>query len=632
MLPWGKFKRHLYFYSCRPVIVAALVVGAGSMSWASQTEIHTPCSRPKIDSHSVAPSGAVPAGRSRVEKTEKKSAAGFCLPFLAQSFAEDQKAIWSSPFHLHAQDTNWLVPAGVGTLGLVIADKHIMRHFVSTPIAHSNSFSNYGLATMIGGAASLYLLGTTTHDDHARETGFLAGEAAMNSLMVAESMKLVFQRARPNAANAGSFGAGGSSFPSEHAMAAWSMASVVAHEYPGPLTKLLAYGAASGISLARVAAREHFSSDVVVGSALGYLIGRYVYRAHHDPELPGVSASEFGKDFAEKDFADKDVAEKEPQRPRPPSRFASPYVPLDSLIYPVFDRLAALGYAPSAFANLRPWTRMECARIIASAGEELSIDNQGADGKPPSQAYRLYAALAAEFPAELERLRGAGTSEIRVGSIYIRYAGIAGTPLDDSYHFGQTLIDDYGRPYGQGSNLVGGASAWGAAGPGGILCARRVSARGGASRIQPVGAGSDRHRRRDAASTSDPHLGRRSVSSARHLRRVELQEHSGIGRLPEFVVGAGAGRATDVQRQRDSHGHGAFDQSVSLETAQLPKLAGPDALGILRRTDGGAPLSAESGHRWSEDQSQAHAQPGIWILAHHPLQAGYGPHVLERIH
>ena len=465
MLPRGKFKRHLYFYSCRPVIVAVLVVGAVSISWASQTEIHTPCSRPKIDSHSVAPSGAVPAGRSRVEKTEKKSAAGFCLPPLAKSFAEDQKAIWSSPFHLHAQDTNWLVPAGVGTLGLVIADKHIMRHFVSTPIAHSNSFSNYGLATMIGGAASLYLLGTTTHDDHARETGFLAGEAAMNSLIVAESMKPVFQRARPNAANAGSFGAGGSSFPSEHALAAWSMASVVAHEYPGPLTKLLAYGAASGISLARVAAREHFPSDVVVGSALGYLIGRYVYRAHHDPELPGASASEFGKDFAEKDFADKDVAEKEPQRPRPPSRFASPYVPLDSLIYPVFDRLAALGYAPSAFADLRPWTRMECARIIASAGEELSIDNQGADGKPPSQAYRLYAALAAEFPAELERLRGAGTSEIRVDSIYNRYAGIAGTPLDDSYHFGQTLIDDYGRPYGQGSNLVSGASAWGATGP-----------------------------------------------------------------------------------------------------------------------------------------------------------------------
>jgi hypothetical protein len=42
---------------------------------------------------------------------------------------------------------------------------------------------------------------------------------------------------------------------------------------------------------------------------------------------------------------------------------------------------------------------------------------------------------------------------------------IAGTPLDDGYHFGQTLIDDYGRPYGQGSNLVSGASASGSAGP-----------------------------------------------------------------------------------------------------------------------------------------------------------------------
>ena len=70
----------------------------------------------------------------------------------------------------------------------------------------------------------------------------------MNSVIVGEAMKLVFKRPRPNAANGGSFGAGGASFPSEHALSAWSIATVIAHEYPGPLTKLLAYGAATGIS------------------------------------------------------------------------------------------------------------------------------------------------------------------------------------------------------------------------------------------------------------------------------------------------------------------------------------------------------------------------------------------------
>jgi membrane-associated phospholipid phosphatase len=451
MLFRDKFRRH----SCQSVAVALLFGSAGNPGWASNPEGLKPCTsqsarqtiRQSEGSHSVEPLRVDPAKRSRAEK--KGVAAGFCLVYFAQNLGSDQKTIWTSPLHLHAlptQDKNWLVPFGVGTLGLVAADRDITRHFGNTPIAHSSSFGNYGLAAMIGSAASLYLRGTTTHDDHSRESGFLAGEAVVDSVVVGEAMKLIVQRPRPNAVNAGSFGAGGASFPSEHALAAWSVASVIAREYPGPLTKLLAYGAASGINLSRIAGRQHFPSDVVVGSALGYLIGRYVYRAHHDPELPGASGNVF--------------EEKEPPRARTPSQLGSPYVSLDSWVYAAFDRLAALGYAPSAFANLRPWTRMECARIVVSADDDL-----GVDGDRRSEAYRLHAALAAEFSNELGRFNGSGTSEVRVDSIYTRYTGIAGTPLDDGYHFGQTLMNDYGRPYGPGSNLVSGASASGSAGP-----------------------------------------------------------------------------------------------------------------------------------------------------------------------
>ncbi|MBZ5664862.1 MAG: phosphatase PAP2 family protein [Acidobacteriia bacterium] len=369
------------------------------------------------------------------------------------------------------------MPFAAGTFGLAAADRDLMRHFGNSPPARSGSISNYGLAAMMGTAASLYLRGATMHNDHSRETGLLAGEAALNSMIVGETMKFAFQRPRPNAANAGSFGAGGTSFPSEHALAAWSIASVIAHEYPGPLTKVLAYGGAAGVSLSRVAAQQHFPSDVVVGSALGYLIGRHVYRAHHDPELPGASTNDYAFD--------------EPSLPRSrtPAELGSPYVPLDSWVYAAFDRLAALGDAPSAYANLRPWTRMECARIVAAAADDLQIDDVRIDDVPrndfqpngpykrrrsagaaPSaerglEAYNLYAALKTEFANDLRRLNGSGTSEIRVESIYTRYLGIAGAPLDDGYHFGQTLMNDYGRLYGEGSNLVSGASASGSAGP-----------------------------------------------------------------------------------------------------------------------------------------------------------------------
>jgi membrane-associated phospholipid phosphatase len=390
----------------------------------------------------------------------------FCPHHPMQDLFRDQKAIWTSPLHLHSLPTSgkkWLVVFGVGTVALIATDQDIMRHLGTTPVAHSATLSNYGLAAMIGSGASLYLYGKTAHDDHSREAGFLAGEAAVNSVIVAEALKLAFQRPRPYEANAGSFGAGGASFPSEHALAAWSVASVIANEYPGPMTKLLAYGAATGISLARVGAREHFPSDVVVGSVLGYLIGHYVYRAHHNPELPGTSQNDFQQDYEER----------APEHARTPAELGSPYVPLDSWVYAAFDRLAALGYAPSAFANLRPWTSMECARLVAAADDDLgvgaeidpAIDDKGAGDRHPSQGYPIYAALKTEFANELARLNGSRTSDIGVDSIYTRYLGIAGTPLDDGYHFGQTLTNDFGRLYGQGSNVVSGASVSGSAGP-----------------------------------------------------------------------------------------------------------------------------------------------------------------------
>ena len=198
-----------------------------------------------------------------------------------------------SPFGVSSHDKYWLLPLAAGSFALVEADQRILRHFGSTPLAHSGSLSDFGIAALAGGGAAFYLSGIAGSDAHRREAGLLTGEAAVNSVIVGEAMKLIFQRPRPTEKDAGRFGAGGASFPSEHALAAWSMATVIAHEYPGPMTKLLAYGAATGISLARVADRKHFPSDVVVGSALGYLIGRYVYREHHDPELAGAGVIEF---------------------------------------------------------------------------------------------------------------------------------------------------------------------------------------------------------------------------------------------------------------------------------------------------------------------------------------------------
>ena len=289
--------------------------------------------------------------------------------------------------------------------------------------------------------------GRFTHDEHKRETGVLSGEAALDAISVATILKYTLGRERPLEANhSGSFFSGGDSFPSEHAAVAWSIASVVSHEYPSPWMKLFVYGAATAISVSRVYGRQHFPSDVLVGTGVGWLAGQQVYLTRHDPELGG------GEWASWRDHLVGD-------RPYRPSDMGSPYVPIDSWIYPVFDRLAALGYLKTDMSGMRPWTRMECARLLQEADDRLRADEPGS-----SQAGTLYDSLAKEFAQETSLLEGGNNLQLRLESVYSRATGISGQPLRDGFDFGQTIVDDYGRPYAEGFSTISGFSGWASAG------------------------------------------------------------------------------------------------------------------------------------------------------------------------
>jgi hypothetical protein len=137
----------------------------------------------------------------------------------------------------------------------------------------------------------------------------------------------------------------------------------------------------------------------------------------------------------------------------------SPYVPLDSWIYPALERLAALGFVRTAILGLRPWTRLECARQVNEA-TDLRVDPDAAP-----EAAELRDALTQEFAAEIQRMGGEKNRHAQVESVYARATGIAGKPLTDNEHFGQTILNDYGRPFQEGFNGLTGASGWAAAGP-----------------------------------------------------------------------------------------------------------------------------------------------------------------------
>lgn len=365
---------------------------------------------------------------------------------------QDQKQIWTSPARIRFSDAPWLVPLGGITAGLFVTDH---QYSASLPqsfatLNHYKNISNMGLAGLAAAGAGMYLMSFPTHNEHWQETGILSGEAALNSLIPIELMKYSLARERPYEGNGGgTFFRGGASFPSEHSAVAWSIAGVIAHEYPGVLPKLIAYGAASAIDFSQVHDRQHFPSDVLVGSVLGYLVAQSVYSRRHEPELGGRAWDPPGEFVSS-------------EKTRSTAFMGSPYVPLDSWIYPALERLAALGYVKTAILGLRPWTRSECARLLSEAELQPDADVYS---DVSSNVQQLYDSLFREFANEFQLLSGEQNLHAQVESVYVRVTGIAGKPLTDNEHFGQTILNDYGRPFQEGFNSVAGVSSWAAWGP-----------------------------------------------------------------------------------------------------------------------------------------------------------------------
>lgn len=88
----------------------------------------------------------------------------------------------------------------------------------------------------------------------------------------------------------------------------------------------------------------------------------------------------------------------------------------------------------------------------------------GSPESGPREASRLYQEIAKEFEKDFDAADGDNNRSVRLESVYTRAMGIHGEPLHDGYHFGQTIINDDGRPYAEGFNNVTGFSGWGTEG------------------------------------------------------------------------------------------------------------------------------------------------------------------------
>lgn len=221
-----------------------------------------------------------------------------CLPL---SVIPDQVKLWTSPLRWTAHDYCKVMPVLTLTSLAFLSDKNIQSN-VQDFVTRNKAIKNTGSIITWGGSnifslsacGLLYFGGIAFKDDKIRQTGFLSAYALANTAVIITVLKLAAGRQRPNADNGNdawhplsihnshfSVSNSQSSFPSGHSAAAWTLATVISTQYSDKKwVAPVSYTLASAVSLSRITENRHWLSDAVMGSAIGYGIGKFIANKH----------------------------------------------------------------------------------------------------------------------------------------------------------------------------------------------------------------------------------------------------------------------------------------------------------------------------------------------------------------
>jgi membrane-associated phospholipid phosphatase len=239
-----------------------------------------------------------PDARSSQPKSEISPERPVSWKAIPQNIIQDQKSIWTFPLQV-ARGKHWKPVLGfvAVTAALVALDPYDTPYFKRTPryAGFDKVFS--GRNTSLGMAivpASFLVAGMARHDTYAQHTALLAAEAFADSEILSTIIKDGTHRVRPSdlplTANysdtwfeaRNSILGKHSGFPSGHAIAAFSIATVFARRYrQHRWVPWVSYGLASLVVFSRLPLQAHFPSDVFAGAALGYFISRGVVLQNH---------------------------------------------------------------------------------------------------------------------------------------------------------------------------------------------------------------------------------------------------------------------------------------------------------------------------------------------------------------
>ncbi len=207
-----------------------------------------------------------------------------------KSYWHDTKSFVVSPAKWRTKQ--WIefgVVAGAGVIAYTQEVK-MWNYFVAHqyPAAENMSkyvfepFGNYKVSSVLIG--SLYLGGRLSKDKRLAGTSLVAAKSFIVSAVFAKTIKELTHRHYDYTTGLpvwdGPFSdSKSSSFPSGHATVAFSFATVFASEYKSTIwVPVLMYTLATGAAVERLYNNNHWASEVVVGSALGFVTGRFMWK------------------------------------------------------------------------------------------------------------------------------------------------------------------------------------------------------------------------------------------------------------------------------------------------------------------------------------------------------------------
>ncbi len=201
--------------------------------------------------------------------TPEKPTRGF-ISAISHNLVDDVK-------HLPRRNSiYWLVGGGIGALAIHPIDDDINRRLVGSSFADAFfAPGKYIGATyvQIGSSLTTYIVGRARKQPRVQHIGMDLLEAQLLTEGIVELTKVVVRRDRPVNPDGSHYP--GFSFPSGHSAVTFASATVL-QQHLGWKAAVPTFTLATYVATSRLHDNRHFASDVVMGAAVGVIVGRSV--------------------------------------------------------------------------------------------------------------------------------------------------------------------------------------------------------------------------------------------------------------------------------------------------------------------------------------------------------------------